>query len=285
VCVAVRSSKFWTFKSFESYYSDFKLSVESFRIARTPLLGWFDLLLEFLTLAIKSANLAMMLNVELSPSNMYCFPVRQEDESQGQTGGRSRDTTLPAESSSSTAHNRIRGRPMRKIQLNIPHFDVTGVVARWLTFVFDSCIGFFSAWHVSSQTVYRLSICALILHMTLTKAGSLLNRIDRRLPADNMSSVLVYYFTTCLTCVFSFSCLMVLWMKCYPTQAVVLTGVVTLFLVECLFPVTVVICLSLVLINIISFLEALIVSVSMLTVSAMSSWCIRTVLSASLGHG
>jgi hypothetical protein len=72
----------------------------------------------------------------------------------------------------------------------------------------------------------------------------------------------------------------VLWMKYYPTQAVILTGMVTLLLVECLFPVTAAVCLSLLLINIISFLDAIIVSVSMLTVSATSSWCIQTVVFA-----
>jgi hypothetical protein len=227
----------------------------------------------------------MLINFELShSSSMYCSPVHQEDESQGQTGGRSRGTTLPAGSSSSMANNRIRRRSMREIQVNIPRVDVTGVVARWLAFVSDTCIESFSASHVSSQTVYRLSMCALVLHMTLTSAASLLNTVDRRLPAESMSSVLVYYLTTCLTSVFSFSCIMVLWVKCYPTQSVVLTGLVTLFLVECLFPVTVAVCLSLLFVNIISFLDALIVSVSMLAVSATSSWCIRTVLCTSLGQ-
>jgi len=210
----------------------------------------------------------------------------QPDETPGRIVADIRESfsvaSAPSSPAAASSWNRRRRTPVRRIQVDLTCFHFSDYLERLMQQWFDRCIQFLAESHVSSETVYRLSVVAIGLHMTFHEIARLL----RDMPLEKVSmdsSAVLSWLIPLLAIVISLSFIMVVWMKFHPTQAVVMVGLVTLFLVECLFPVTVAICVVFFLSNFVSFLDAMVVSVSMLTVSAISSWCIRAVLYPSLG--
>ena len=175
------------------------------------------------------------------------------------------------------AYDRTRS-PAWRLRLNIP-FLSGSFVTRWFRTVFDAGVAYFAAAHIDPNTVERLSVMAVLLHMAFRQTSQYLETVSAPDPS------ILYYLVMVLAAVSTLSSGLVLWMKCYPTHSVVFAGMIALFLVEALSPVTLVVCFLLTLSGVVSAVESLLITVSVFAVASSSSWCIRTVLYPNLGHG
>jgi hypothetical protein len=141
--------------------------------------------------------------------------------------------------------------------------------------------------------VHRLSVLALITAIVYGKScyllflfgvGSLFDAMPLDF-ANILEQEVLCWILTVLTAMFTLTAAVIFCMTWHPTHQVILMGLVTLFVMECFFPVTVTASTALWLFNRICLMEALIVSGSMFLVARVNSRCIRSVLYPSLGLG
>ena len=171
----------------------------------------------------------------------------------------------------------------RQYRLDLSEIDVISVICKRLESLFDAGIDFLNDTHIPIETVYQISILALGTTMMYGEVCRLLQ--EAGISMEFSASVLVFWMIPISTLVCSFSSAVVVSIKWYPNQVIIFFGLISLFLVECLFPITVTVSVALFLCETISCVDALVLCASMLLVGSMNSWCIRAVLYPSLGFG
>ena len=142
---------------------------------------------------------------------------------------------------------------------------------------FDSAVAYFCAAHMSTETVHRLSIAALLLHLSFRHVAHYL----LVLPDPALLCRLLWVLAT----VWVVSSLWVLCMKCWHHYSLIIMGMVTLFLVEAMMPLTLLASGVLWSVGVMGVWDVVMVCGSVVAVGTTSARCIREALYPSLGHG
>ena len=144
--------------------------------------------------------------------------------------------------------------------------------------VFHNCVNLLSETHISLDNVHQISIVATMLHISL-------HELAHFLPHAQQPNVMFHWILPVFAAVACLSGIIMLWMKCYPSQLVVACAIATLFAVECLLPIAIAGCTILCIGNFVSLSELILVSGCLLGFCSFTSWGIRQILYPSLSAG
>lgn len=144
--------------------------------------------------------------------------------------------------------------------------------------IFQTCVNLLAESHLSLDKVHQISIVAIMLHISL-------HELAHFLPHAHPPNVMFQWILPVLASVACLSGIIMLWMKCYPSQLVVACAITTLFAVECLLPIAIAGCTVLCIGNFVSLSELILVSGCLLGFCSFTSWGIRQVLYPSLSLG
>lgn len=144
-----------------------------------------------------------------------------------------------------------------------------------------------AASHLSTSVIHRISILLIVIDFLVRLLQDYLKDALKESPEKPLSlEVQVIWLAPLFTTIASYSFFLSLVVLLRPTShAVILTGVVSLALVECLVPVTLTGCTALFWFNVFSAETALLILFVVWVAASVSSQCIRCVLYPNLGHG
>jgi hypothetical protein len=130
---------------------------------------------------------------------------------------------------------------------------------------------------LSLDKVHHISIAAIILHLSLHEIAQVLPHAP--------PGVIFHWILPIFAAVACMSGVIILLMKCYPSQLVVVFAITTLFAVECLLPLAIAGCTIMCIGNVVSLSDLILLSGCLLGFCSFTSWGIRQVLYPSLGLG
>lgn len=143
--------------------------------------------------------------------------------------------------------------------------------------LFQNCVNLLAESHLSLDKVHQISIAATIFHISLHELAHFLPHAQ--------PDVVFHWIFPLFASVACLSGIIMLWMKCYPSQLVVVCGITTLFAVECLLPFAIAGCTILWAGKFVSLSDLILLSGCLLGFCSFTSWGIRQVLYPSLGLG
>ena len=141
-----------------------------------------------------------------------------------------------------------------------------------------------AASHLSTSVIHRISILLIVGEFLVRRLQEYLEEVIKS-PNDTLE-IQVVWLAPIFTTIASFSFFLSLMVQLRPTShAVILIGVISLALVECLVPVALTGCTALFWFDVFSAETALLVLFVVWVAASVSSRCIRCVLYPNLGHG
>ncbi len=143
--------------------------------------------------------------------------------------------------------------------------------------IFQDCINLLAESHLSLDKVHHISIASIVLHLSLHEIAQVLPHAP--------PGVIFHWLLPVFAAVVCMSGVIILLMKCYPSQLVVVGAITTLFAVECLLPFAIAGCTIMCIGNVVSLSDLILLSGCLLGFCSFTSWGIRQVLYPSLGLG
>lgn len=141
--------------------------------------------------------------------------------------------------------------------------------------IVENCLNLLAESHVSLDKVHQVSVMATLLHISLHQLAHFLPQAQ--------PEVILHWMVPVFASIACLSGVIMLWMKCYPSQLVVVCAITTLFAVECLLPFAIAGCTILCIGNFVSLADLICISGCLLGLCSITSWGIRQVLYPTLG--
>lgn len=183
---------------------------------------------------------------------------------------------------------------MLKIDANV--FDWIRSFSLWtlIEALGDALVMISQTTSMPVETVYQLSVILLsfqlilrdILEPFLCQLDRSSNPVEMAMElAQREPASLIIYVLPLLTTLFSFCISLTLLLQWQPMEAVVVSGLVSLLVVECLVPLSIALCTFLYVGDFVSIESAALLLAMVWVTCTVCSRCIRVALYPSLGHG
>jgi hypothetical protein len=183
---------------------------------------------------------------------------------------------------------------MLKMDANL--FDSIRSISLWtmIEALGDALVMISQTTRLPVETVYQLSVILLSFQLILRDIlEPFLCQLDRSSNPVEMAvelaqrepASLIIYVLPLLTTLFSFCISLTLLLQWQPMEAVVLSGLVSLLVVECLVPLSIAFCTFLYVGDFVSIESAALLLAMVWVTCTVCSRCIRVALYPSLGHG
>lgn len=160
--------------------------------------------------------------------------------------------------------------------------------------VCDGLVLVFQTTNIPIDTVYQLSVIALCVQLILRDVVEpLLCQLDdsnhpieiARSLAQREPVSIIIYIVPLLTTLFSFCTSLALMLQWHPMEAVVVSGLISLLVVECLVPLSIALCTGLYLAQLMTIESSALLLALVWITCTVCSRCIRVALYPNLGHG